>query len=98
MSISNPMSVPPQRSRGGSILKQPSFEICTVPRSGPDAGRVHCKITLQEFVPWRSGPLLRVRWEKDCVPVSFRDGARVGHKRQPGKVHHRHVENILPAH
>ena len=74
----NSMSVPPRRSRGGKILKQPYFEICTVPRSGPDAGRVGSKITLRKFVPRRSGPLLRVGKEKACVPDGLRDHARVG--------------------
>ena len=57
---------------------------CTVPRSGPDAGRVRCKTTHQEFVPRRSGPLLRVGKEKACVPDGLRDHARVGREKQPG--------------
>ena len=83
----NPMSVPPRRSRGGKNLKQPYFEICTVPRSGPDAGRVRSKMTLREFVPRHSGPLLRVGKEKACVLGGLRDGVRVGREKQPSWKH-----------
>ena len=95
MPMFNPTFVPPRRSRGGKILKQPYFEICTVPHSGPDAGRVRCKMTLLEFVPRCSGPLLRVGQEKACVLVGLRDGARVGAEEQPGWKHLRPQKNLL---
>ena len=39
-------------------------------------------MTLQEFVPQRSGPLLRVGKEKACVLDGLRDHARVGREKQ----------------
>ena len=44
-------------------------------------------MTLQEFVPRRSGPLLRVGKEKACVPEGLKDHARVGREKQPGWQH-----------
>ena len=87
MPIFNPMSVPPWWSHGGKILKQPYFEICTVQRSGPDSGRIRCKMTLREFVPRRCGPRLTVGKEKACVPEGLKDHARVGREKQPGWQH-----------
>ena len=52
-------------------------------------------MTLQEFVPRRSGPLLRVGKEKACVPDGLRDHARVGREKQPGWKHLRPQKKLL---
>ena len=41
-------------------------------------------MTFREFVPWRSGPLLRVGKEKARVLGGLRDGARVDREKQSG--------------